>query len=192
MLNNRVSDKYTITLRNKFDAFQEISETLTPNDKYKNFLNAYIEARAECIPTKLRAKHRTSWEILVIKRKHDDVKIASQCNKRDPNNGNAQKLKKAQSELSNAYQNEQIECIQDQVNKIRHPIEDRQSQIAWQTVNEVNKRKSTARVKLKPATQEERIHVWKEHFKNLLRKPSKVTDKRISKINDNQVDIKLG
>ena len=51
MLNNRdISDKYTITLWNKFDAFQEISETLTPNDEYD------MEAAVECIPTKLKAK----------------------------------------------------------------------------------------------------------------------------------------
>ena len=52
LLNNKnISDKYTITLRNKFDA-QEISETLNPNDEYENFVNARIEATAECIPTK--------------------------------------------------------------------------------------------------------------------------------------------
>ena len=32
-----------ITLRNKFDALQLISETLTLNDKYENFVNAYME-----------------------------------------------------------------------------------------------------------------------------------------------------
>ena len=36
MLNNRdISDKHMITLRNKFNALQEISETVTQNDKYK-------------------------------------------------------------------------------------------------------------------------------------------------------------
>ena len=45
-----------LTLRNKFDAHQEISETPTPNDKYENFINTHLEAAAECIPTKLRAK----------------------------------------------------------------------------------------------------------------------------------------
>ena len=35
LLNDKdISDKYTITLRNKFDALQEISEAPTPNDEY--------------------------------------------------------------------------------------------------------------------------------------------------------------
>ena len=53
------------------------------------------------------------------------------------------------------------------------------------------KRKSTSRAKLKTASKEERIHMWKEHFKNLLGK-SKVTNKPIMKIIYNQLDIKLG
>ena len=70
MLNNRdISDKYTLTLRNKFDALQEIIETLTPIDEYENFLNAHREVAVECIPTKQRAKPRFSWETLAVRRK---------------------------------------------------------------------------------------------------------------------------
>ena len=50
----------------------------------------------------------------------------------------------------------------------------------------------TTRAKLKSASQEERIHLWKEHFKNLLRKSPKVTGEPITKIINNQQDIKLG
>ena len=226
MLNNRdISDKYTITLRNKFDGLQEISETVTPNDEYENFVNAHMEAAAECIPTKLRAKHRVSLETLAVKKKCDDMKAASLSNKRNSTDANAQKLsaeagglaqvfdklttelkhkqkllkckstiqiaifnvrtlnrmglqaeltasavehnidrKNAQSELTNAYLKEQTKYIQLQINKIRYSVEDRQPRIVWQTVNEVSKRKSTARAKLKAASQEERIRLWKEHF----------------------------
>ena len=58
-----------ITKRNKFNTLQEISETLTPNDEYENFVKAHIEAAAECIPTKLKAKHRVPWETLAIRKK---------------------------------------------------------------------------------------------------------------------------
>ena len=53
LLNNRdIRDKYTLTLRNKFDALQEISETPTPIDEYEKFVNAHLETAPECIPTK--------------------------------------------------------------------------------------------------------------------------------------------
>ena len=56
----------------------------------------------------------------------------------------------------------------------------------------MNKRESIVRAKLKAAHQEERIQKWKEHFKNLLGNFPKVTGKPITKIINNQLDIKLG
>ena len=55
-----------------------------------------------------------------------------------------------------------MEYIQDQINKIRNLVEDKQSHIVWQTVNEVNNRKNTSIAKLKAASQEEWIRrMWK-------------------------------
>ena len=39
--NRDIRDKHMLTLRNKFNALQEISETPTPNDEHKNFVNAH-------------------------------------------------------------------------------------------------------------------------------------------------------
>ena len=71
-------------------------------------------------------------------------------------------------------------------------MEDRQSRIAWQMINEVSRRKSTAKAKLKAANQQERIKLWKQHFKNLLGNPPKVTHEPITRIISKQLDIKLG
>ena len=89
LLNNRdIRDKYALTQK-KIDALQEISEIPTPKDKYENFVNAHLEAAAKCIPTKQRAKHRTRWETLTVRKKCADVKTASLCNRRNPTNMNA-------------------------------------------------------------------------------------------------------
>ena len=55
----------------------------------------------------------------------------------------------------------------------------------------MSNRKSTAGAKLKAASQEERIHLWKEHFKNMSGKSPKVSDEPIMKINIYQLYIKL-
>ena len=81
LFNNRdIWDKYTITLRNKFEA---LPETPPPNDEYENFVNADMETVAEYIPTELRAKHRVPWETIKVKKKCDNVKTVSLCNKRN-------------------------------------------------------------------------------------------------------------
>ena len=84
-----------------------------------------------------------------------------------------------------------MEYIQNQIDKIRDS-EDRQSRIAWQTINEVSRRKSTAKAKLEAANQRERIKLWKQHFENLLGNPLKVMHEPITRIISKQLDIKLG
>ena len=71
-------------------------------------------------------------------------------------------------------------------------MEDRQSRIAWQTINEVSGRKSTAKAKLKAANQQKRIKLWKQHFENLLANPPNITQEPITRIISKQLDIKLG
>ena len=170
-----------------------VLKTPTLNREYENFVNAHLEAAAECIPTKQIVKPRVPWGgALAVRKKRADVKTASTCNRRNPTNINALKLKKAQKELANIYLKEQTEYIQNQINKIRDTVEDRQSRIVWQTVNEVSRRKSTAKAKLKATSQEERIHLWKQNFEDLLGKHPKLTDESITKIISYQLDIKLG
>ena len=131
-----IRDKHTLTLRNKFDALWAKSETHTSNDKYENFVNSNLEGTAEWTPTKQRAKTRDPWETLAVKKKGGDVRTASKCNWRNTTNINALRLKKAQNEFANIYLKEQPEYIQKQINKIEDSVEDKQSRIAWQTINE--------------------------------------------------------
>ena len=137
-------------------------------------------------------KPRVPWETLAVTKKRADVKTTTKCDRRNPSNINALKLKKAQNKFVNIYKKEQTEYIQNQINKIRDSVEDRQSRIAWQTVNEVSRRKSTAKANLNATSQEEGIHPWKQHFENLLGNPPKVTHETTTRIINEQFDIKLG
>ena len=157
-----------------------------------NDQNAYLEVTAKCIPTKPKTKYRVPWETLAVREKRAHVKIASKGYRKNPTNTNARKLKKAQYQLAGIHIKEQTECIQNQIDKIRDTVGDRQSRIARQTINEVSRGKSTAKAKLKAVNQMERIKLWKQHFKNLLGNPPKVTHEPITRIISNQLDIKLG
>ena len=106
-----ISNKYSVTVRNKFNTLQDISERHTPE---KKIVSANIEATAECIATKPRPKCRVLWESQVSgktkqnkkktknktkQKKRDNFKKASLLHKRIPTNTNAQKLK-AQKNLT--------------------------------------------------------------------------------------------
>ena len=96
-----------------------------------------------------------------VREKRALVKTASESYQKNPTIANARILKKTQKQLAGIYLKEQTEFIQNKIDKIRDSAEDRQSRIAWQTINEVSGRKSTAKVKLKAANQQERIKLWK-------------------------------
>ena len=55
----------------------------------------------------------------------------------------------------------------------------------------MSRRKSTAKAKLKPTSQEERIQLWKQHFENLLGNPSNVSHETITRIIKEQFDIEV-
>ena len=182
LLNNRdIRDKNVLELRNRFETLQEKTGKSTPNDEYENFVNAHLESAAKCIPTKLKTKYRVPWETIAVREKRALVKTASKNYRKNPNT-NALKLKTAQYQLTGIYIKEQTEYIQNQIDKIRDTVEDRQSRIAWQTINEVSRRKNTAKAKLKAANQQERIKLWKQHFENLLGNPPKITHEPITGI----------
>ena len=68
--------------------------------------------------------------MLAVREKHAHVKTASKSYRKNPTNTNAIKLKKAQDQLTGIYLKEQTEYIQNQIDKIRDSVEDRQSRIA--------------------------------------------------------------
>ena len=126
-MNNRdIRDKYVLELRNRYETLEERTEKSTPNDEYENFVNAYLEAAAKCILTKLKTK----WETLAVREKRALVKTASKNYRKKPTNTNALKLKTAQYQLAGIYIKEQTEYIKNQIDKIRDSVEDRQSRIA--------------------------------------------------------------
>ena len=131
LLNNRyIKDKYVLELRNRFEILREKIEKGTPNDEYENFVNAHLEAAAKCIPTKPRTKYRVPWETFAVREKHAHVKTTTKSYRKNPTNTNALKLKKAQYQLTGIYLKEQTEYTQNQIDKIRDSVEDRQSRIA--------------------------------------------------------------
>ena len=111
----------------------------------------------------------------------------------EPNKQKCHKTKKAHDQLTGIYVKEQTEYVQNQIDKIRDSVENMQSRIAWQTINDkVSRRKRTTKAKLKAANLQERIKLWKQYFENLLGNPLKVTHELITTIISKQLNIKLG
>ena len=71
------------------------------------FVNTHLEAAVKYMLTKHRTKSRVPWETLAVREKCADMKTASKCNRKNPTDTKALKLKKAQNELATLYLKEQ-------------------------------------------------------------------------------------
>ena len=105
---------------------------------------------------------------------------------------NNAKFTKAQQDLADTYEVEQRNYIQNKIETIAHSAANKQSSIAWQTINEISSRKSTNKSKLKASSQQERLNKWKDHLQNLLGKSPAVSDKPVETIINYILDIKVG
>ena len=173
LLNNRdIRDKYALELRNRFEALQEMAEISTPNDEYENFVEAHLEAAAKCIPTKPRTKYRAPWEKLAVREKPCTCEDCLQKLSKEPNKHNARELEKAQHQLTGIYLKEQAEYIQIQIDKIRDSVEDRQSRIAWQTLNESKWKEEHSQSKIESCKPTRKSKTVGTAFQKSTRKPT--------------------
>ena len=157
-----------------------------------NFVNAQQKVAAKYIPTKHTTKSSVPWETLAVWEKRADVKTTSKSNRKKPTNANALKLKKGTKWISKYILKRTREYIKNQIENIGHSVENRHSMTAWQMINEVSRRNSTAKANLKATNQQERIILWKQYFQNLLGNPPKVKHEPTTRIISKQLDFNLG
>ena len=105
---------------------------------------------------------------------------------------NVRKHKEAQKDLEATYLNEQQKYIKSQIDRIENASENKQSSLAWQTINEIIGRKKSTKAKIKASNQEERLKKWMNHFQNLLGKSPIVSNSTIEKVIQHELEIKTG
>ena len=103
---------------------------------------------------------------------------------RNATRANVRKHKEAQKDLEATYFNEQQKYIQFQTDRIEKASENKQSSLAWQTINEITRRKKSTKAKIKASNQEERLKKWMNNFQNLLVKSPIVSDSTIAKLSN--------
>ena len=105
-----------------------------------------------------------------------ELKKAYMKNKGLPDSSNANDPKQAKEELQAAYDNGQAEYQAQKYAEIENAIMQHQAKRAWDTINEITGKTSSATGRLKGETDEVRLDKWKVPFATLLGQP--VTENR--------------
>ena len=182
--------KYSVCLKNRYQALQDLGTSPTPSQKYDNFVEAHEIAAEKHIPLKPKTKKRVPWETAAIQGKRKKVKEAANLKNKNPSQLNERKYKKAIKDLNETYNSEQQEYVQKKINEIESAVYKNQSSIAWKVVNEVSGRKTSQKAKIRANSQEERLQKWKNHFQKLLGTEPNVGNTPIQKIIQEELPIK--
>ena len=185
-----VAASFVTTVNNRFAILQDSIQTISANNTYKSFETACREAADAIIPQKTKVKTRKPWENEEIHQKRQLLHQAQQMKESSPSPENIRLFNEARFSLKEAYSDEQKSYLESKISQIRNSATNKRSGEAWKTVDEITGRKSSNSSKLKAASQEERIQLWKDHFKDLLGKPPQVSNELITPILQEELNIK--
>lgn len=171
---------FTVEVKNRFDALQDMDEERTTETLYSNIMAATRKAMEEYIPKKVRNKKRTPWEDVDIQFKREVLKSAYQTKAEKPTEENILLLDIAKKDLNDTYIRKQELFIQQKTQEIENASEHHKSRMAWIAVNEITGRKSSNRGKLKADNPDERLDKWRNHFQGLLGEPPDIKDEQIT------------
>ena len=193
LINNEdLQNQFSTSLRNRYNILQHEEINESANNVYQNFVKAHKETADMLIPQKEKVKRKVPREKETIIEKRKQLKKLAQMKNRNATRANVRKHKQAQKDLKATYFKEQQKYIQSQIDRIENASENKQSSLAWQTVNEIAGRRKSTKTKIKASNQEERLKKWMNHFQNLLGKSPIVSDSTIEKVIEHELEIKTG
>ena len=144
-----IQNQYNITVRNKFYALQADVVTPSPNATYNNFVTSHVKAAEDIIPLKPKLRKLVPWESNDIDVKRMSSKEKSATKNYNPSLTSIQEFNKARAQLKNTYEEQQVKYIQSKIHLISHAAANKQSALAWKTVNAISGIKSSNKLKAK-------------------------------------------
>ena len=137
LTDNNIKDRYTVEVRNQYQALQDLEGNEDANKVYENIMSAHEEAAKNNIPVRMKIKQHVPWEDENILKERENVKKTYQENlKRRTRKSNAE-LKEAKKHLQEAYDLEQEKYVNEKISYITNAVEHQRYGIAWETVNEL-------------------------------------------------------
>ena len=157
-----VQERYTVTIRNKFDALRIEGETI--NQQYDRFIKANNETAEELIPKVERnRKSMISNEPEVIEaRKHVQAAFENYINKNDEESHETLRARK--SDLQEIYLSLQERELNNLVSKVEEANTQNKMKESWQLINKITNRKSSKQGMIKGASKAERVNNQEPSF----------------------------
>ena len=165
---SELQDRYTLIVRNRFEALKVDQNPVTANDTYECFVAANKTAMDKVVPKKVREQRKTFSKHPDVIRAREEVEKAYKLIIADTSESNRHKLNSAKQVLHSAYDQLQEKELAEQIGGVQRSWGDQQHREAWKLINEVSGRRTRNVPRIHGSTQEDRLENWHVHFKNLL------------------------
>jgi len=185
-----IASTFTICLKNRFEVLQQIeTEECSPNNTFNNFVASCEEAARETVPLKKRIKKRVPWDSEEVIKKRKLLQKMAEIKNSEPTTVNINNFNHAKENLNATYEKEQKKYIEDKIDEIANATTNQKSSQAWKAVNEISRRKTTNKGKIRAKNETERLKLWKDHFQTLLGKPPTIEIANTIPVIEENIDI---
>ena len=151
-----------------FAALQTLETEDTASLRYSHFETARKEYAIEAISLKPKLKKYIPWERADICHKREKLHLSAKEKDTMHTQENICNFNKAKNSLIKAYEKEQNEYIQLNIDEIENAVTNKKSAIAWKAINEISGHKKSNRARMKAKNDKERIMLWHNHYKELI------------------------
>ena len=161
-----LQEKFTISIRNKYSALSNESDSATEN--YEHLIQANEETANELLSSKKKKKRKRTSKDLRVEHARERVKEASKLYQEVPNEMNHNTLKNEKNGLEEAYNTVMEEELCDMIKRVEDADSKQQHAESWKLINEISGRKAAKVGVIKGTNQEDRVKKWFSHFSQLL------------------------
>ena len=170
----QMQEKYTVLVKNRFQALQDQEDELNVTQKYDCFVKANAEATSNLVPTQKRRKRASLAAHRSIVEERENVVKASRRYEHSTAEDRRQELRHCNKNLNSAYERLLERELEEKIKEIEEADINSQYQLGWQLINEITGRRKSKRGMIKGSTQEERLKSWHTHFQQLLGNPPNI------------------
>ena len=170
-----MQERYAVEVRNRYQLLLNESEEPAERD-YDKSVQATSEAANECLRPVPKSRKKAKSLDPRVKALREEVEEAYSAFLVDRKNESSRGLyKKKKEELYDAYVIVDEEELTKMVTEAEQAHASSQHGVAWKLINEISGRHRAQTSKLKANSPEERVHIWFNHFSQLLGSPPKIS-----------------
>ena len=166
--NKQLQERYTVTVKNRFNALCQANESAT--QIYDHFVKANKESAEEFLPCKEKTKNTNIAKDPRVEQARKNVVTTFENFQNNPVNANQAKLQVEKDKLQQVYDSIREEELAETLNRIEAEDRHFSQKKSWKIINEVSGRKTTKSGILSGNNKEDRVKNWHLHFSELLGK----------------------